>query len=802
MPIMEEFKGAARRLLRKPTQSALVVGVLGLGLGAFLFLLSVVNGLLLQPLPFPDADRLVAIGERRQSGIGGIHDRDFELLRDALQSFERMGLYEELTANVSPGGIALPRRYDGALLSFEAQQLVGVQPILGRGFVDADDMPGAPAVLMLGERVWREDFGADPATVGRVLRLNGEDATVVGVLPEGFRFPFVAEVWVARRPRGDDPFGAQVIAKLGEGVSLAQALDEFEAVTERLGEALLATRDQRPLGVKPLVLRFVNEHTRGLLGIIFMPGLLVLVLACINAGNLRLGHALGRRHELALRGALGASRGRLLRELMAESLLLAAAATAIGLAIADVAGRWLLAAFVANEDAPAYFIRFGVDARMLGFGLLAALATALASGLWPAVRASRLDVQQGLRGGLRSSHDAGAGRAVKALVVAEVALTVLLLVGAGTFLRGLERVLAFDFGTSTPPTEVLTGRIGLRDSRYAEAEAKQQFYRALIEDLEAQPGVLAASASSALPGTQAGAVESVGAAGQDEPVGGWPRALAAHVDPGFAEVYGLRLLEGRLIDARDSLGSERVVVIDARLAQALWPTGQALGQTLWVNPQRSRPDGYTVVGVVASVHLADADDPVLPTVFAPLAQHPREFVTVAIRTRGEAAGYGPLLAERVRRLDPDLPVYWLRTQQRAIEMGRIGPVILSQMFGVIGALGLVLAASGLYGVLAHAVLARTREIGIRRALGADAGSVLKLVGGGVGAQLSLGLGIGLALAVPWSQLLVSENFQTQAGEPVVLALALLVVLGAAAVSFASPLRRALRVDPLQALRHE
>lgn len=185
-----------------------------------------------------------------------------------------------------------------------------------------------------------------------------------------------------------------------------------------------------------------------------------------------------------------------------------------------------------------------------------------------------------------------------------------------------------------------------------------------------------------------------------------------------------------------------------------------------------------------------------------LAQHPREFVTVAIRTRGEAAGYGPLLAERVRRLDPDLPVYWLRTQQRAIEMGRIGPVILSQMFGVIGALGLVLAASGLYGVLAHAVLARTREIGIRRALGADAGSVLKLVGGGVGAQLSLGLGIGLALAVPWSQLLASETFQTQAGEPVVLALALLVVLGAAAVSFASPLRRALRVDPLQALRHE
>jgi putative ABC transport system permease protein len=802
MFLATELNNAARRLLRRPTQSALVVGVLGLGLGAFLFLLSVVNGLLIRPLPFPDADRLVAMGERRDSGVGGIHANDFLRLRDELRSFERMGVYDEATANISRGGSSLPQRYDGAQMSVEAQQLVGVQPILGRGFIAADDQPGAPAVLLLGERVWREDFGADPAVIGRVLKLNGEAATVVGVLPEDFRFPYIAEVWMPRRLRSDDPYGAQVIAKLADGVSLSQARVEFDTVVERLGPALMAQRDQRPLNLKPLVLRFVNEHTRGIIGMIFVPGALVLLLACLNAANLRLGHALSRQQELAVRGALGASRARLLRELLAESVLLALAATAIGLVIADAAGRWLLAVFIANEDAPAYFVNFGIDLRMFGFALLAALVTALASGLWPALRASKLDLQQGLRAGGRSGADAGAGRAVRALVVAEIALTVLLLVGAGTFLRGLERTFAFDFGTVTPPTEVLTGRIGLRDARYAEPGAKQAFYQSLVEDLEAQPGVRAASVSSALPGTMAGASESVAAAGQAEPNGGWPQALAAHVDPGFAEVYGLELLEGRMFDARDSADSARVVVIDARLAQELWPSGNALGQTLWVNPQRAEPDVYTVVGVIANLHLEDADDPVQPTLLAPLAQHPREFVTVAIRTEGEALGFAPLLAERVRQLDADLPVYWLRTQQRAIEMGRIGPVILSQMFSAIGLLGLVLAASGLYGVLAQAVLARSREIGIRRAIGADARSVLRLVGGGVGLQLAIGLSIGLALALPWSGMLASENFHTRSAEPAVFLAALLVVLLAALAAFAGPLLSALRIDPMQALRQD
>lgn len=799
---MDEFRHGARRLLRQPAQSGLAVIVLGLGVGTFLFLLSVINGLLWEPLPFPDADRLVALGERRDVGVGGIHGDDYLLLRESLRSFERMGLYEEATANISRGGGALPKRYEAAQLSFDAQQLIDVQPLLGRGFVLADDQPGAAAVLLLGERVWREDFAADPGVIGRVLTLNGAAATVVGVLPESFRFPFIAEVWMPRRLQQDDPYGVQVIARLAEGVSFGQARQEYEAVVERLGASLRAVSDQRPLTMKPLVLRFVNERTRSTVGMLFVPGVLVLLLACSNVANLRLGHALGRRQELAVRGALGASRARLMRELLVESLLLALLATGIGLLIADAGSRWLLAVFVANGDAPAYYIQLGVDGRMLLFGWVTALLTTLAAGLWPALRASRLQLQPGLRSDARSGGAAGGGIGMRLLVLAEVVLTVLLLVGAGTFLRGLDRVVGFDFGTSTAPTQVLTGRIGLRDARYATDEAKRQFYRQLAEQLQAQPGVEAASLATTLPGTMAGAVESVAAAGQPPPALGYTQALVGHVDAGFASVYGLRLVAGRLLDERDGADSERVVVVDARLAETLWPQGEAVGQTLWINPQRAQPDPYTVVGVVANLHLEDADDPVQPSLLAPLAQHPYEFVTVALRARGDAMALAPHLAEQVRRLDADLPVYWVRTQQRAIEMGRIGPLILSQLFAAMGLLGLVLAVSGLYGVLAQSVQMRTREIGIRRAVGARTTDVLRLVAAGVGMPVLLGLLAGLGLAIPWTALLASETLQTRVAEPMVLLLSVAVVLLAAGAAMLGPLRRALRVDPLQALRSE
>lgn len=789
---------AARRLWRRPLQSLLTVAVLGLGLGATLFLLAVISGVLLEPLPFPERDRLIAVGELQESGVGGISGDDYLLLRQSLTRFDRFGTYDELTANISRGGDHLAKRYEGAALGGATAELIGLKPLLGRGFTAADDQPGAPPVLLLGEAVWRADFGADPAVIGQVLRLNGEAATVIGVLPADFRFPFIAEVWMPRRIVAGEDYGVQVMARLAPGATLTEARAELEAVVATLGTTLDAVREERPLGLKPLGLRFVNEYTRKHLGMMVLPGLLVLLLACLNAANLRLGEAMGRQSELAVRAALGAGRGRMLQELLAETFWLALAATAIGLAIAELGCRWLMTTLLAADDAPVYYIQLGVDLRLLAIAAGVALLTTLLAGLWPAWRAS----QQALPQALRQSRSGGAGRVVQALVVAEIAFTVILLVGAGTFLRGMDRVLAFDFGTRAAPETVLTGRIGLREARYAEPEAKQAFYQRLSESLAAEPGVRAVSMATALPGTAAGGAAAVAVEGT-LPDAGAPRALLAHVDAGFAEVYDLSLREGRFIDARDDAAAAPVAVIDQRLAAQLWPNGRALGQTLVLNPREPEPRRYTVVGVVDALHLEDADDPVRPTALLSLAQHPAEFFTVALRTHGgDAASYGPRLAETLRRVDADLPVYWLRTQADAIAMGRVGPLVLTQMFTVVGALGLILAATGIYGVLTQAVYARRREIGVRRAVGADSASVVRLVAGSIGRQLAIGLGIGLAIALPWTGTLESELFQTRAGEPSVLLGSLLVVLIATAIATAAPLRRALQVDPLVALRAE
>lgn len=802
--ILHELRTASRRLLARPGVSALSIGVLALGLGALLFLLGAVNGFVLQPLPFPDGERLVAIGERPDGDIGieGLGGDDFLRLRAELRSLAAIELYAEVSANLAAGGGSLPQRYNGTWASAGLLEQLGVPPLLGRGFSAEDDRPGAPLVLLLSDRVWRNDFGADPAVLGRVIRANGEAATVIGVMPPGFAFPAQGEVWLPRRLAAGEEWGGHTVARLAAGVSLEQARAELDAVVGRLGHQLAATREETTLTIKPLALRFVNERTRALVWMMFAAGVLVMLLACANVANLQLAQGLTRRRELAVRSALGASRRRLLRELLAESALLSTVACAIGLGLAELGGQWLLDVLVANEDAPAYYARVGVDLRMIGYGVLAAFLTTVLAGLLPALGASKTNLQDALRDGAKGSGG-GFARLARGLVVAEVALTVLLLVGAGTFVRGLSSVLAFDFGTRVDPSQVLTGRVALSERQYPSGAEQVRAFERIAERLRAQPGVLQASVSTALPGTTAGSREVVGALGQGRPADGWPNVFAAHVDDQFAATYDIRLRAGRLLDQRDQADSARVAVIDARLAAALWPDRDAVGQTLLYNPQRgAQGETLTVVGVVDALHLVDADDPVLPTLLLSLRQYPSRFATLAVRLRGEADAFAPALAAAVRAEDAETPVYWLRTQQQAIEMGRIGPVILTQIFAAVGLLALLLAAAGLYGVLAFAVEQRTREIGIRRAIGASSGGIVANVSARTLWQVGLGLAIGLLLALPWSALLENPELQTRGHDPAVFAGVLLMVIAVSLVASVAPLRRALRVDPIIALRHE
>lgn len=801
--IQHEFRNALRRLLQRPGYSAVALLVLSLGLGAMLFTLDSVIHMVLKPLPFPHAERLVTLGHARASSnwLGDMDSADFLRLRDELRSIDGMGAYANLTANLSPGGGAMPQRHDGVAFDRAMFDLLGVQPVLGRSFSAADDEPGAPTVALISHRVWRQDFAADPSVLGRSVQLNGKPATLIGVMPEGFHFPRIGDVWVPRRMAVDDDWPVEVVARLAPGVSIDQFRAELEALATRLGAELRGARDQRELRSAPLAHRFVSESTRGVLWMMFGAGALVLVLACINIANLQLVQGLSRRRELALRAALGAGRASLLRELLCESLILSLLATLLGLALAVIGGDLVMRVFIANEEHPAYWIQSGLDPWLVVAGAAAALLTTLCAGLWPALQASRSDAQAVLRDGERGS-DSGFARLVRGLVVMEIALTVVLLVGAGVFLRGLNGMLAVEVGSRVDPDSVLTGRTGAFAEFFPTPAEQVAFFERVVARLREDPRVVDASAATALPGFAGGGNETVAAVGAAMPADGYLEAEHARVDDYFLATWDIPLLAGRFFDGRDRADSDPVAVIDEALAQRLWPGLDPLGQRLQVNPQRERVEVLTVVGVVAALHLDRVENRRNPGYLVPLRQQPSNFTTLAVRARGDASALAPLLAEAVRAEQPDTAVYWVRTQAQALRMGRLGIAILTQVFATVGLLALILAATGLYGVLSFTVAQRRREIGIRRAVGAGHVRIAGMVGSRLGLQVGIGLGLGLLLAVPWSLLLAATLPAVQGGQSLLLALAAVLVIGVALLAAAVPLRRALEVDPLVALRAE
>jgi len=801
--LIADFRQAIRQLLARPGYASMSVLVLAMGLGACLFMLSVIDGLILRPLPFPEAERLVAVGQPREGSgsVGTIRSRDFPRIEAELRGIERFGHWLPLTVAISRGGEHQARRYDGSSLSLHMLSLLGVQPVLGRGFSAEDDAPGAPLTVLLSDRIWREDFDADPGVIGRSLPVNGEAATVIGVMPPGFAFPVAGEAWLPRRFDPADGIQANVIGRLAPGVSLPQLRAELEALSQRLGTELEGERENRRLRAIPLHEHFVGAGTRQYLWLCLAATVLVLLLACANAANLQLVQMTARRRELAVRAALGATRPRLLRELLCESLLLSLAASLLALLVAQGGVHWLLAMLDLGGDSPPYFMQFDIDLRLLAFAAFAAFFATAVSGLVPALGASRVSVQAALRDGDKGSG-AGFARFGSALVLFQIVLCVVLLVGAGTLVRGVQQVFAFDFGTRADPASILTARVGLFAEPAPSAQEQAAFFERVVDRLRAEPGVLSASAATALPGTMGDGHELIAADGHYDGPASAIQSQHARVDDHFLTTYGIRLLQGRGFDARDRADGERVVVIDRRLAERLWPAGNALGQTLLVNPQRERHERLTVIGVTEALHLEDADDPVLPILLVSLRQAPARFATLAVRVQGDAHAFAQRLEAAVRAENPDAPVYWVQTQAEAIHGGRIGPVILVRLFGAMAAAALGRSAIGLYGVLGFIVARREREIGIRRAIGADRSGIVASVAGRLGWQVGVGLGLGLLLALPCSMLLEDPQLQTRGLDPLVFLTVGGLVLLTAAVACIAPLRRALRVQPAVALRSE
>ncbi|RDS79239.1 hypothetical protein DWU98_18995 [Dyella monticola] len=805
--IVWELRQAWRRLMRRPGYALLSVVVLGMGLGVTLFLFSLVNTLIIEPLPIPQPDRLMALGEPSSngSGIETLDSAQYLDVRDGMRSVDLMGAYMGIGVSVDEGGGAT--YYTGSRMSASMMSLLGIKPLLGRSLAPSDETAGAPKVALLGEALWRHGLHADPRIIGRALRVDGEWVTVVGVLPaQASRLPVTDnQIWLPMHLQPGEHSDIWAVARLAPGSQLAQARAELDAWNLRLQAALPTDMRTRGITLKPWKYGFVPEDMRRWVWLMFGAATLVLLLACVNVANLQLVQALQRCHELALRSALGGGRARLMVGALLESLLLSVAALALALPVVHGGNRWLVATYFANAPGAAPFMHFGIDARVLAAAFAAALLSTALAGMIPAWRASRPDLQDVLRDGGKGSGS-GFARVAKSMVMGEIALTMVLLVGAGMFVHAVRNVLSQPVVGASHAAQVLAARVLLPPAAYADDAQRIRFFDAVVDHLHQQAGVVDATASDTVPDAVLGSHESIALPGQPEPAQGWSRAQMGIVDPHFLATYGVRLREGRFFDARDRADSTPVAVVDAKMAQAMWPHLDALGRTLVLWPGRMHTLTLTVVGVIEPLQLDGALEKSLPGLLLPLdqsaGQGPLHSVELAVHTHLAADHFEQQLADAVHAVEPQAAVYHMRSQASAMAQSRVGLIVLSSVFGVLGLVALLLAAAGLYGVLAFAVAQRTREIGIRRAIGAGHGAIVRTVARQLAWQLGLGLGIGLLLAIPWSGVLADPVLRTQAHDPAVFVPVLLLVIGVSTLAALLPLLRALRVDPAVALRYE
>lgn len=812
--MIRDIRFALRTLLRSPVYAVVAVLMLAAGIGLSIFMFGSLNALAIKPLPFAQADRLVGFvytDSRATQRNLALPTLDWLDLRERQRTLASLEAYWVGTANI--GGLnGPPERLSGAWLSADALATLGVRPALGRDFAAADAAAGAEPVALISDRVWELQYDRDPGVLGRSLRVNGTPTRIIGVMPPGFAFPSAERIWM---PIGTDRTAAaasyarlQTFGRLADGVSVAQAQADLDgavtALTAERGEPLRGDRAK----VRRFSEQFIPSQILDATQTMFIAVLLVLLIACANVASLVVARFAARTRELALRAALGAGRGRLIVQVLAETFVIALLATALGYAGADFASWFMSDAMVASPSGSQlpYWVTFEVDPRDLVFTAGIALVATVLAGLAPALRAGRVDVQTCLRQG--GAGAIGGGRAGRWLVVGEVALCVILLVCAGVAIRSALEAQRTPLGIRTDG--VLTGRIAMFDADYPDEAARLRLVEALQPRLAALPGVTAVGFGTTLPlmGYGRDRYERVGDAYAED--NQRPQAFAAGVTTGYFETFGIALREGRLFDARDTAASPRVAVVSARLAERAWPGRSAIGERLRMNPGDPASPWLEVVGVVADSVQADYIETSETSsgnrsdgnVFRPLTQAPSNIVSFALRADGDAQALGEAVRTAVTAVDANLPVYWLRPMDAWRAALMWGPDILANLFGAFALFALLLTAAGVYAVLAFETTRRTREIGVRRALGARAGTIVAMTLRRGGSQVAVGLLIGVPAALGFAQLLGGVMMPGAQTDPrvyaaVVAVLALVLVLAAVL-----PTRRALRVDPLVALRDE
>ena len=803
--LLQDLRYALRMLIKKPAFAVIVVAALALGIGANTAIFSVVNSILLRPLPYRDPGRLVMIwmDNKRMNVDQDIHSyANYADYRGQNQVFESIAAYSGISVNLVETGE--PERILGAAATASLFDVLGVDPQMGRVFTTDEEQIGQDKVVVLGYGLWQRRFGRDPNIVGQQILVSDVSRTVIGIMPPSFKYPHKdAEIWVPlaldeNRKQSRGSFGYYAIGRLKPGVSIEQARAEMGSIASNLERQYPDMLEGYGVNLVPLHQQ-VTGKVRPALLVLLGTVAFVLLIACANVANLLLARAAGREREIAIRTALGASRIRLIRQLLTESALMGLAGGAVGLLIA----KWGLSALIAlsPEDIPR-LDQIGIDGRVLGFTVLVSLLTGLVFGLVPALQASKPDLNESLKESGRSSTAGVERRRVRsALVVLEVALSLVLLIGAGLMIKSFSRLQKVDLGFN--PDRMVSMNIQLSRTKY-QGPLSAQFFRQLIERVEAMPGVESAGAISAifidaLPNSTNFTVEGKAPIPVSEQI----ETPVDLVTPSYFRTMGIALLKGREFTEQDHMESQDVAVINDTFARRFWPGEDPIGRRFKFGDSGSNAPWMTIVGVVGDMRRTGLDVDVRCETFLPYTQ--RRFVgflSLVVRAKSDPRTIATAVRDQVWAIDPNQPVSHIRTMDQLLDGMMAQRRLNMVLFALFGGVALVLAAVGVYGVISYSVTQRTHEIGIRMALGAGRADVLKLIVRNGMTLILIGVAIGLIAAVALTRLMTTLLFGISATDPATFAAISGILTGVALAACFVPALRAIKVDPMVALRYE
>jgi predicted permease len=806
--LSQDLRYGFRMLVKRPGFAVVTIITLALGIGANTAIFTVVNAALLSPLPYKESERLVHLWEttpQKQFGEREASYPDYLDWKGQNQVFEGVAGYSRRSFNITGGDT--PDRVQGAAVTDNFFQLLGVEPVHGRSFRPGEDQPNAERLALLSHGLWQRRFGGDMSVVGQTMMLNGNSYQIVGILPQRFSFAPVgaAQLWVTLNPNADQTsrrfmHWLNLIARLKPGVSVEQAQAGMGAIAQTIAQdhaeshtgtsiKVISLQEQITGKIKPILLV--------LLGAVCF----VLLIACANVANLLLARSAARQKEIAIRTALGAGRWRLIRQLLTESAVLALMGGLVGLVLAHWGVDLLVAGIpAAQADTMPYLQGLTIDGRVLLFTIGVSLLTGIVFGLAPALQSSKLNLQESLKDGGKTSAVPTRQRLRNLLVVSEIALALVLLVGAGLMLKSLASLLAVDPGFN--PDNLLTMRVMLPTVKYAEDAQKVAFHQQLIERVESLPGVKGVGSVDILP-LLGGNTARFYADGRPQPPPGQElEANIRDVNSSYFQVMDVPLLRGRYFTDQDKPDTPIVVIVNQTLANRLFPGEDAVGKRLRYTAIELPP--FEIVGVVSDEKVRGLDEPTSPVVYGPYLQAPNNSISLVIRTSSDPDSIAGMARSEIKSLDADLPVFDVRTMGQIIDNSpstflRRYPAFL---IGVFAAVALILAMVGIYGVISYSVTQRTHEIGVRMALGAQRRDIFKMILGQGLLLTFIGTGCGVVAALLLTRFLSSLLFGVSPTDPLTYIVVSLPLVLVALLACYIPARRATKVDPMIALRYE